>query len=183
MEHKGTVRIETERLVLRRFTSKDREPAFRNWMSDPEVTRFLSWPTHEDVFVSRTVIDSWVKSYSDPAYYSWAIELKEIKEPIGSIAAVRLDEKTDSVEIGYCMGKKWWGNGIMSEALSALIGFFIDEVRVKRIEARHDVNNGASGAVMRKCGMTFEGMLRNAGRNNSGICTLCVYSFLPSDRR
>lgn len=47
MEHKGTKIIETERLILRPFRAEDAEPMFRNWTSEPEVTKFLTWPTHE----------------------------------------------------------------------------------------------------------------------------------------
>lgn len=59
MEHKGTKIIETERLILRPFRTEDAEPMFRNWASDPEVTKFLTWPTHESVEVSKGVVGSW----------------------------------------------------------------------------------------------------------------------------
>ena len=49
MEHKGTVTLETPRLILRRLTLADAEPMYRNWASDPEVTKFLTWPTHSSV--------------------------------------------------------------------------------------------------------------------------------------
>mgnify|MGYP000927930915 CR=1 FL=1 len=58
MTHKGTVTLETEQLVLRRFATEDSEAMFRNWATDPEVTKFLTWPPHSDVSVSKTVIDS-----------------------------------------------------------------------------------------------------------------------------
>ena len=61
MEHKGTKRIETKRLLLRAFQPGDAEPMYRNWASDPEVTKFLTWPTHKSVEVSQAVVDSWVK--------------------------------------------------------------------------------------------------------------------------
>ena len=59
MNHKGTIQLETERLILRRFTIDDAPAMFKNWASDPEVTKFMTWPTHKDVGVSKWVLDSW----------------------------------------------------------------------------------------------------------------------------
>ena len=123
MEHKGTVTLETQRLVLRRYTKKDAGLMFCNWAFDPEVTKFLTWQPHESVEVSKNVIDSWILSYEEPQNYVWAIELKEIGEPIGSISAVRVDDRTEAVSIGYCIGKRWWGRAVTAEALRAVIAF------------------------------------------------------------
>ena len=179
MNHIGTVELKTPRLRLRKFVLDDAEAMYRNWASDPEVTKYLMWPTHANSDISRMVIDSWVKEYDHSNYYQWAIEFEG--EPIGSITAVHVDERAQKVEIGYCIGKPWWHKGIMSEALSALIRFFFEEVGVNRIQARHDISNPNSGGVMRKCGMIHEGTLRQADLTNQGICDSCVYGILRSD--
>lgn len=181
MEHKGTKRIETPGLILRRFEAGDEGAMFHNWASDPEVTKFLSWPTHGSLEVSKWVVDDWISHYSEDNYYQWAIVPKGLGQPIGSMAGVRQEDAIGAVEIGYCIGKKWWHQGYTSEALAAVIGFFFDEVGMNRLEARHDANNPNSGAVMRKCGMRFEGLQRKAGRNNQGICDICVYGILRED--
>ena len=106
MDHRGTQRLETERLILRRFALNDASAMFRNWASDGEVTRFLTWPTHKSVETTQWVLDSWVPHYGENNYYHWAITLKENgDEPIGDIAAVRLDEDAACAEIGYCLGR------------------------------------------------------------------------------
>lgn len=64
------------------------------------------------------------------------------------------------VHVGYCIGKKWWHQGITSEALAALINFFFKEVKANRIESRHDPRNPNSGKVMEKCGLIYEGTIR-----------------------
>lgn len=181
MTHKGTVSLETERLILRRFTPDDADAMFRNWAGDPEVTRFLSWPTHTDVSVSRAVIDSWTKEYEKPNYYSWAIVLKEINEPIGSISAVFCRDDLRLVEIGYCIGQKWWHRGYTSEALAELIRFFFEDVGMNRIEAKHDPRNPNSGKVMLKCGMKYEGTTRQDFINNQGICDSARYAILAEE--
>ena len=123
MEHKGTKRLKTERLILRPFEETDAENMFRNWACDPEVTKFLTWPAHESAEVTKKVLRGWIDDYSRADNYQWAIELKEIGEPIGSISAVKLDEETGSVTVGYCIGRSWWRQGITAEALRAVISF------------------------------------------------------------
>jgi Acetyltransferases, including N-acetylases of ribosomal proteins len=182
MTHKGTVQLETERLILRRFTLDDAEAMFKNWASDDEVSKYLTWQTHADISVSKAVIGLWLELYQNPNHYSWTIVLKEIGEPIGSIAAVEQREETDMVHIGYCIGKKWWNKGYTSEALKELIRFFFEEVSVNRIESRHDPRNPNSGKVMLKCGLEYEGTLRQADTNNEGgMCDAAYYAILKQD--
>lgn len=184
MEHKGTICLETGRLLLRPFTTEDAEAMFRNWAKDDEVTKFLTWPTHKDQSITEAVLSSWVQQYAKLDYYQWAIVLKEMSpEPIGSISVVNeIDARIQAAEIGYCIGKKWWHRGVTSEALSRVMDYLFDEVGVNKIVARHDVNNPNSGLVMRKCGMQYEGTLRQEAWNNQGVCDVAHYGLLKADR-
>ena len=181
MEHKGTKIIETDRLILRPFRIDDVGAAYRNWTSDEKVTAFLRWQTHSDITVTETVIGDWVKESEKPDFYQWAIVLKEIGEPIGSIGVVDRNEFLDILHIGYCIGSRWWHRGIMTEAFSAIIPYLFEEVGANRIESQHDPNNPHSGGVMKKCGLTYEGTLRQADYSNQGIVDACMYSILKSD--
>ncbi len=181
LTHKGTQTIETTRLILRRARREDAEPMFRNWASDPKVTKYLTWPTYETVETAYPILDLWISEYEKPNYYQWMIELKELGEPIGSISAVRQNEKIEEAEIGYCIGSRWWHKGIMTEALSAVIEYFFTQVGMNRIAARHDPNNPHSGGVMRKCGMKYEGTHRACDRNNQGLCDAAQYAILRSE--
>lgn len=182
MDHKGTKRIETSRLLLRQFRQDDADAMYCNWAKDPEVTKFLSWPCYQSVDTAHSILEEWTQLYQKANWYQWAIELKELGQPIGSISVVNSDERVDMVEIGYCIGKMWWGKGIMPEALQAVIDYLFDEVGVLRIEAGHDPNNPASGAVIRKCGMKYEGTLRRRIRSNQGITDVAWYSLLKEER-
>ncbi len=142
MEHKGTVMIETDRLLLRRFEEADIEAAFRNWMSDEKVTKFLRWPTHKSVKTSEEILKGW---------------------------------------ICYCIGSKWWHQGIVSEAFTGIIPFLFNDIKVNRIESQHDPNNPNSGKVMLKCGLTYEGTLRQADFSNQGIVDASIYSLLSHE--
>ena len=156
---------------------------YDNWASDPEVTKYLMWPTHDSVTVSEKVLKDWIPSYEREDYYQWVITFKDKKsEPIGSISVVKQDDNIGIAHIGYCIGREYWHKGITSEALAFVIDFLIEQVGYNRIESRHDPRNPNSGAVMKKCGMKYEGTLRMSDWNNQGICDASYYSILASER-
>ena len=181
LKHSGTLTLETNRLILRPFTVEDASAMYENWASDDAVTKFLTWPTHTSVDTTKALLTDWVNNYASSDYYQWAIVLKDISEPIGSISIVHTNESINMVEIGYCIGQNWWHQGITSEALTAIIPFCFKELGANRVQAKHDANNPNSGKVMAKCGMIYEGTLRASAKNNQGICDICVYSILKSE--
>lgn len=180
MNHVGTIPIETDRLLLRRAVMEDAEAMHRNWTSDAEVTKYLTWPAHASVDVTRGFIQYLLNSYEDPKNYGWVIQMKGEAEPIGMISVVDVKEEADSVHIGYCLSRSRWGQGIMTEALGAVIDFAFNTLGAQRVDSRHDPRNPASGAVMRKCGMVYEGTLRRSDRNNQGICDAAWYAILAN---
>jgi Acetyltransferases, including N-acetylases of ribosomal proteins len=183
VNHKGTVDIETNRLLLRKFTLNDAQAIYDNWASDSEVTKYLMWSTHDSVTVSRDILKDWIKLYEKEDFYQWAIVFKDNKsEPIGTIGVTHQDNIVGMAHIGYCIGRKYWHKGITSEALKSVMDYLFDRVEFKRIESRHDSRNPNSGAVMKKCGMKYEGTLRMADWNNQGICDACYYALLSSER-
>jgi RimJ/RimL family protein N-acetyltransferase len=178
MKHLGTVELETTRLRLRPFDKNDAKDMFNNWASNTNVTKFLTWPTHSSEEGTRQLLDIWKKEYSNEEFYQWAIEYKEIKQVVGSISVVSINENINAVEIGYCIGEAFWNKGITTEALETVIKFLFEEVQCNCICARHDVNNPSSGKVMKKCGLQFEGIQLQAARNNMGICDLATYAII-----
>ncbi len=181
MEHKGTVTLRSPRLVLRRLREEDAPEMYGNWASDAEVTRFLTWETHASAEVSREVIASWVESYADPSFYQWGIELAETGQLVGTIGVVGWPYDERCAEIGYCIGRPWWHQGITSEALATVIDYLFGEVGVARISAKHDVENLNSGGVMRHCGMSLVGTPRRECSNNRGLVDMNVYDIIPED--
>lgn len=182
MTHLGTKTLETPRFVLRRFTIDDARPMFQNWASEAAVTKYLRWAPHQSEDESRQILAEWLALYGKPNYYHWAIAPKEdIAAPIGSIAAVGQNDAVQMVHIGYCLGSAWWRQGIVSEALAAVIAFFFEEVGVNRIESQHDPNNPNSGRVMKKCGMRCEGILRSADWSQQGIVDAAMHAILKSE--
>lgn len=183
LKHKGTVTLETERLILRKFTEEDAPAVFQNWASDDEVTKYLTWPTHQSVENSLGYMRFLLDTYKEKNSYQWGIELKETGELFGNISVVKIEEEVDAVELGYVIGRRFWNNGYMTEAVKAVIAFLFDQVGARRIAARHDINNPGSGKVMQKAGMRYEGTLRQSDRNNQGIVDCAVYSILKEEYR
>ena len=166
MEHKGTQTIRTKRLILRRFTVDDAETMFRNWANDPEVTRFLTWEPHSSPELTRQLLAMWCKEYCKKDFYNWVIEFEG--EPIGNISVVRFNRHSENADLGYCIGRRYWGQGIMPEAAQAVIDYLFDEVGVHRVEISHAVGNPHSGKVAQKCGLRYEGTKRESFKTLSG---------------
>lgn len=174
MVHRGTQRMETSRLILRPFRVEDGHDMFVNWASDPEVTKYLTWKTHESEFDSESFCAARAALSDMPQIYDWIIEYKENHQAIGSITLNSVNEKASSCELGYCLSSKYWNRGIMTEAAGAILDYAFNVLEMYRVFARHDIENTASGRVMEKCGMKYEGILRGSAVRNSGERTDCV---------
>lgn len=182
MRHLGTKQIQTPRLVLRRFQIGDASKMYEDWASDEEVTRYLTWAAHGSQEETESILKSWVEGYGEADRYLWCIEWKETAEPIGSIGVTKLIEQARLVELGYFISRRFWNQGVATEAVQAVMDFFFDEVGVNRVESRHDPRNPYSGKVMEACGMHYEGTRVEADYNNSGICDEVLYGLTKKQR-
>lgn len=177
LQHKGTCELKSDRMKLRRFILSDAKSMYKNYATDERVTRFLSWTPYVCVEDVESFLQSVLEEYNRPDTYHWAIEVDG--EIIGSISTISIDEKNCSCEVGYCVAYDYWNRGITSEALRMVIRFLFEEVEMHRIMAKHDVDNPASGKVMQKCGMTYEGILREHYLRHDGIFSdALVYGIL-----
>ena len=161
MNNIGTIKLETERLILRRGTKVDATQVYENYGKDPLVSKYVVWNQHKSVEDAINLMEKWEKSYDELNSYKWLVIKKNTNEVIGSITAVKVDEINKTIALGYCYGSKWWNQGYATEALKCVIKFFFEEVKVETIYANHLTDNIASGLVMKKAGMMFEGTLRN----------------------
>ena len=185
MTHKGTVLIETERLILRRFAKYDLEQIYYNCWCEHEVWKWTNYPTMtciaEVVTNAGLFTENWLNAYDRPDRYSWAIQLKSSGEVIGRLFGMHPNDKIKQVELAYELGSKWWNQGLMTEAVKVVLPFFFDEVGFYRVYAYHASENPASGKVMQKCGMKYEGTLRQACVCNNGIFDKVMYAILAED--
>lgn len=182
MKHTGTVTLETERLILRRFTADDAPAMFANWAADKEVTRYLPWREYEREEDVKKYLEDLTARYCSEKFYDWCIVPKETGEPIGSAGAVRVDDELSTIGIGYCIGRKYWGHGIVPEAVHAMLKHFFEILGAVRVTGSHFAENPKSGRVLLKCGMKEEGLLRKSTKDNRGnFVDVKVYSVTDDD--
>lgn len=183
IHHLGTQSIETLRLLLRRFRIEDSKDMFLNWANDPEVCKYLLWGPHKNEEASRRRIQQWVEHYELGNAYVWAITLKDSNIAIGSISVEISNDSSLSCEVGYCIGKAYWNRGILTEALRAVLHYLFYDVGYQRVQAKHDVQNIASGKVMQKAGMHFVKYEYHVGLRRDGSYYDCaVYEKHISDK-
>jgi len=169
--------VNTKRLLLRQLTIKDAEQMFNNWASDGEVMKYMRRHTHKDIESVQSVINLWSnKDRENADTYHLGIVFKEDNKLIGEIAAVPIDYEPNTIRVSYCMSKKYWNKGIMTEALSAVIEFLFLNTGTKIIKARHKAENIASGKVMQKSGMKFLGIKKGDDKDKYGnLCDVASY--------
>lgn len=150
---KGPERFETTRLVLRKPTLADADAVFTRYASDPEVTRFLGWPTH------RTIADTVAfLTFSDAEWSRWPagpylIESRSEHKLLGS-TGLRFESPSIAVA-GYVLARDAWGNGYATEALTAIVGI-AEGLGITRLCALCHAEHLASARVMVKAGFRFE---------------------------
>ena len=142
----------TERLVLRKLRKEDAESIFNNWASDSEVTKHVTWNAHTSVEQTKQILDIWLKEYQNPKTVRLGITLKDSGELIGAIDIV--DYIDGNPEIGYCLSRKYWNKGYMTEACNALVNYLFD-IGYKTVVIEADENNIGSNRVIEKCGFEF----------------------------
>jgi RimJ/RimL family protein N-acetyltransferase len=180
MNNLGTRTLVTERLILRKLTDNDAKDMFTNWASDRVVTKFLTWQEHDNIDVTHDYIASLSEQYHNPETYIWGIELKKVGQVIGSISAT-CNQKVESVNISYCIGRPWWNQKIIREALNRLITFFMEEVGANRIESCCDGRNVTAGKVLLRSGFQLEGTLRQAYYGRQGIGDILCFAIVRKD--
>ena len=153
--HRGSVALETDRLLLRGLRREDAEMVYRNWTSDEEVARFMRWSVHVDIDITVQWLSECEEIAQDPTRYEWGIILAATNEPIGSIGAFVNAEEPDRYEVGYCLSKKYWSQGYATEALLCVMNFLVKTVGLSHFICSHALENPASGAVMRHAGFVY----------------------------
>jgi len=141
----------TKNLILRKFKKEDAPDIFE-YGSDSAVLEYLTWEGLKTIDDAKNSIAD--HYWSRPGIF--AIELKSNKKCIGCID-FRINPAHEKAEFGYCLNKKYWGHGYMTEALHAVLELLFNKLEINRVEATYFTGNEGSGKVMAKCGMEFEG--------------------------
>lgn len=174
--------LDTPRLTLRPMTMRDAADLF-DYCRDREVARHVLWDAHRSMADSREYLRYILHQYREGRPSSYGIVLKETGRLIGTIGFMWLNEENSTVEIGYSLARPHWNQGLMTEALHALIDMTFTYLHVHRIEAQHATDNPSSGRVMQKCGMRYEGTLRGRIYNKGKFVDVDLYAILREDRK
>lgn len=149
--------LATTRLVLRKPCLEDAPRIFSEYAQDRDVTRFLLWRPHRSIEDTKLFLNRCVRNWRGNHEFTWIITLKDSRDLIGSIALWR--EPTGAV-VGYTLSKRFWGRGYMSEAVTVVTEWAINQQDIFRVWAVCDTENTASSRVLEKAGMQREGILR-----------------------
>jgi [ribosomal protein S5]-alanine N-acetyltransferase len=171
--------LETARLLLRPFRLADADRVQR-LAGDREVADTLlkvPYP-YEDGMAEKWIADQqdWFERRQQAVF---AVTLKSDDTLIGAIG-LRLEMNDQRAELGYWIGKPYWNHGYCTEAARAAIQFGFEQLNLNRIFAHHFVRNPASGRVMQKLGMVYEGRLRQHVKKWDAFEDLEVYGILKS---
>ena len=142
--------IETERLLLRPVTLDDAEAMF-DYASDRENTRY-TFPTNQSLEETKNNI---AQFYLANPLGRWGIELKSSGQFIGTIDLHKIDTALKKAAIGYIINRKYWKQGLTTEATRAVIELAFEKIGMNKLTALHDKDNPASGRVMEKSGMRY----------------------------
>jgi [ribosomal protein S5]-alanine N-acetyltransferase len=142
------------RVTLRAPRLDDAEELFDSVASDPEVTRYMSWTPHPDVYETRRVI---TELFNVGGERTWLIELRDTGQIIGTCGFRPV--KASTMDFGYCLGRRWWGQRLMADVIDLLIGEMESDPEVYRISAICHVDNTRSARVLERAGLAFEGRL------------------------
>jgi RimJ/RimL family protein N-acetyltransferase len=148
--------IETARLRLRRPALTDAEAIFE-YGRDPEVTRFMVWPTHTNVDTVTAFLETLLARIADGSEVAWSITLPPSDRAIGMISC---RQRGHRVDFGYVLNRAFWRRGFGSEAATAIVDHAAGLENVYRVWATCDTANTASMRVLEKAGLTREGILR-----------------------
>ena len=177
--------LTADRIVLRKILPEDCADMY-SYSHREEVTRYLLWYPHPDYDYTYRYIKQLQEQYKTGEFTDWGIILKSNGRMIGTCGFTSFDVPNNRGEIGYVLNPEYWGKGIAAEAACTVMRFGFGKLNLNRIEAKYIIGNDQSRRVMEKCGMKFEGVLRQhmlikGDYKDIGVCSILRGEFIASD--
>jgi [ribosomal protein S5]-alanine N-acetyltransferase len=167
-----SIKITTDRLELRLMEPADAQDAFDTYTSDPQASRFMVFTTQTDVSEALQFITRQRTAFNDGKTILWAIRFKGNPALVGAIelhlgsvegeSTYRLRHDDGDAEVGFIIGKRYWGQGIVPEALLAIIEFARQNLRLRSIFGQCDIDNVQSARVFEKAGFANLGIVKKS---------------------
>ena len=181
LTHIGTDKIETERLILRKFKISDDEAMLKYWIADEKIQSLYSEPVYTTKSEVDELLEKYINSYQKNDYYRCAIIEKNSGECIGQIAYFLVDSKNNFAEIEYCIGSDFQCKGYATEATKAVIQYGFDKINLHKVQICTKTINKPSKRVIEKCGFTYEGTLRDYFYMDGEYVGRLYFSMLKSE--
>ena len=172
--------IDTNRICLRWISAADTD-AFYAIYSNLEVMRYWSTPPLADREAAANLIKKIQADWKRRLILKWGIARRTDNQLIGSLTLFNLDFNHRRAEIGYALGREYWGQGYMNEALQALLAYAFETLDFHRIEADIDPRNTASIKTVERLGFKREGYLRERWQTNGEIQDAFFYGLLRQE--
>lgn len=181
MNRVGTRTIETKRCILRKIRADDYEMMYENWAKYESVCRYFPFNPTEDIAIYQEKVQMWSENYVSDTYFHWVAEWKENRELIGTINLGNVEESCLMSDTCYMLSPQYWGRGIMTEVLYAVLHYAFHEIGFNRVQAEVFAGNAASEHVLTKCGMQYEGTARQKYFKNGIFIDAAQYAVLRQD--
>jgi ribosomal-protein-alanine N-acetyltransferase len=181
LNHVGTLKIDTDRLLLRKFEYADDNSMLKYWISDSLIQSLYAEPVYSTKKEVKELLDKYISSYEKCDYYRWAIILKETGDCIGQIAYFLVDNNNHFGEIEYCIGGLFQRRGFATEATKSVIKFGFENINLHKVQISHKSINIPSRKVIEKCGFVYEGTLRDYFHENGKYIDRLYYSILKDE--
>lgn len=172
--------IDTARLTLRELTPADATVLHEYW-SDKAVTEYMVLDAFENIATSRQMLDLLAGLAGKGAGIRWAVVLKAGGRVIGTCGFHNVKDEHSRAEMGYEMGKEYWGRGLMAEALQAILRHGYGAMNFNRIEAFVNVGNARSVRILKRLGFKLDGTLREYEYARGRFVDQHCFSLLRSD--
>lgn len=170
----------TERLILRKMTRKDANKLFQFW-SDDEVTKYMNMNSFVNIEQAVYMVNVLNNLFNNKEGIRWGIVRKSDNALIGTCGFNTWLKRSSKGEIGYELGRGYWGNGYTTEALKEVIRFGFEETNLNRVEAFVVPEASRSIRVLEKLGFKKEGTLRDYGYWNNRYWHEHIYSLLRKE--
>lgn len=172
-----TVELRTEHLLPRPFRLEDIDDVFE-YATDGEWARYM--PTAPQSYTHRDAEEFLVGAILTPWKTNPIFSIVLDSKVIGGIS-VRVDVQNETVELGYSIGRSYWGQGLMPEASETVVDWAFEELVLAKVHARADLSNIGSQRVMEKLGMARKGVLRSHGKRNGERIDYVYYDLLREE--
>ncbi len=174
------MKIVADKISLRTLRASDVVSLFQN-AKDKDIAKYTTLPHPYKLKNATDFIKITKKNQRQKKAYELGIELKETKEIIGMVSLMDIDSRNKNAELGYWLGKKYWGKKIMKEAIKLILNFGFKRLKLVKVYARVAHPNIASARLLEKSGFTYEGKLRKKEFRNKRWCDELRYSILREE--